>query len=320
MQTTDAPAGSIESVLDQMVAPEQLEEEVTEEEAPEAPEESEEQDVEEADEAEEDTDSEEEEPDEETDDDESEQPTDLYTVTVDGEEVQVSLDDLKRGYSGQQYVQKGMKEAAEARKRAEAASETLMTERQKVLQLYQSFMSGELVPPPKPPDESLLQTDPLGYHEQKIKYDHQLQDHQRTAQAFMEQAKAADQAMEEAKRAYAAEQGQMLKAIDPDWGVREKAEAKFSRITEGASKFFDLPAEEVRQVLDHRHIRVLEAAISHMEAQAKAPQVKEKVEKAKVLKAKAKPRNTSQTRKRRSQKERLKRTGDINDALDLLFQ
>ena len=41
----------------------------------------------------------------------------LYTVKVDGKEKQVSLDELTRGYSGQEYIQKGMAEMPKPEKR-----------------------------------------------------------------------------------------------------------------------------------------------------------------------------------------------------------
>ena len=39
--------------------------------------------------------------------------SETFVVKVDGEQVEVTLDDLKRDYSGQAYIQKGMREAAE---------------------------------------------------------------------------------------------------------------------------------------------------------------------------------------------------------------
>jgi len=44
-----------------------------------------------------------------------EEPT-MFTVKVDGEEREVDLEELTRGYSGQKYIQKGMAENAETKK------------------------------------------------------------------------------------------------------------------------------------------------------------------------------------------------------------
>ena len=45
------------------------------------------------------------------------QTEELYTVKVDGSEQEVTLEDLKRSYSGQAYIQKGMQETADSQKR-----------------------------------------------------------------------------------------------------------------------------------------------------------------------------------------------------------
>ena len=59
------------------------------------------------------------------DEDEAEEAEDagqqeLYTVKVDGEEREVTLEDLKRSYSGQAYISKGMNEAAQQKKEDKA--------------------------------------------------------------------------------------------------------------------------------------------------------------------------------------------------------
>ena len=58
-------------------------------------------------------------------------------VKIDGNEVEVTLDELRQGYSGQKYVQKGMQEAATQRKEAEQVYESLLNERKQMAQLFQ---------------------------------------------------------------------------------------------------------------------------------------------------------------------------------------
>ena len=57
-----------------------------------------------------------------TEDIEEEEPTvqqELYQVKIDGEDREVTLDELKRGYSGQKYIQKGMSDVASQKKQFE---------------------------------------------------------------------------------------------------------------------------------------------------------------------------------------------------------
>ena len=82
---------------------------------------------------------EEDESDEETDNSEDDEDTEnavqegqKFTVKVDGQEVAVTLDELKQGYSGQKYVQRGMQEAAMQRKQAEEVYNALLNERQHI--------------------------------------------------------------------------------------------------------------------------------------------------------------------------------------------
>jgi hypothetical protein len=326
--TTNA-AGSIESALEQVMRPEQAEESVTEEAAPEeeqeqeqeeAPESDEDQDVE--DDESEDTDESEpeEESDEDTDED-SDGPTDLYTVKVDGEEVKVSLDDLKRGYAGQQYIQKGMKQAAEATKEAQRHAQTLNEERAKVYELSQALMTGQLRPPPQEPDPNLLNTDPLAYHQQRLQYDEDVKNFQQSAQQFKQLQEQNAKAQEDATRAYAQEQGRMLTAIDPEWADGERARAKFDRLTKGGVEHYGYAEEEVKQVLDHRAILVLQDALAYREMKSKGlPQAEEKLAKAKQARGSAKPRRTSKSRQMQAKRERLKKTGSVEDALDLMFK
>jgi len=65
-----------------------------------------------------------------------EEPT-YFTVKVDGEERQVDLDELTRGYSGQKYIQKGMAENAETKKQLDQQAQQFAQQGQMLQQ--QSF-------------------------------------------------------------------------------------------------------------------------------------------------------------------------------------
>ena len=110
--------------------------------------------------------------DESYDDDSSEEPQ-LFSVKVDGKELEVDLDELKRGYSGQQYIQQQMNKVADSRKEAEAIYGQLAQERQQRQQRLQLLTDGTLSAPPVAPDEALFNTDPIAYMEAKLAYDKQ---------------------------------------------------------------------------------------------------------------------------------------------------
>ena len=162
METTDELKfdGSIESAVDLLVQNEEPEQE----EAPVA-EVSEEPEEEAEEEVTEQPDTEEEDQEEPED---AEQPN-TFTVKIDGTEVEVTLDELQRGYSGQKYIQKGMQEVADLRKKAETANATLASAGEAVLALYQQMQAPGFAQPPTPPDETLIESDPIGYTQDKAR-------------------------------------------------------------------------------------------------------------------------------------------------------
>jgi len=79
-----------------------------------------------------------------TEDVEELEPTatpETYMVKVDGQEQEVTLDELKRGYSGQKYIQKGMTEVAENRKNFDKLQNEVSQERQLLQQMLEQLVS-----------------------------------------------------------------------------------------------------------------------------------------------------------------------------------
>ena len=194
-QTTEKVAldGSIESAVSAMIAPESVENEETDTNEVAEPEETndtEEANAESEDDSEEsedsDDDDEDDAEDEEEDADEANKTEPVYTIKVDGTEKQVTLSELKRGYSGQQFVQKGMQEAAAQRKQAEEVYAALLNERQQISQLYQQIQGGQIATPPKAPTRELFDSDPIGYMEAKLNYDEQVAQYQQQQAQFQQ--------------------------------------------------------------------------------------------------------------------------------------
>ena len=150
--------GTIESAVSSLLAPEETTEEIIEE-SQETEEISDEAEV--IDEVETEEEITEEEAEEieasESEDDEthledaSPVEPERYSVKVDGQETQVTLEDLKQGYSGQKYVQQGMQDVAAQKKEAEAVYTALNNERQQMAELYQQLQNGGFAPEPIKP-------------------------------------------------------------------------------------------------------------------------------------------------------------------------
>lgn len=335
METTESNTGpmDIESAVDLMVQPEETTEEVeeveeAEEEQPiedsydDADDDDEDAEVEDvnAEEVEEVDDEADDEDYEDTEeDDESEDPAeDVHTVKVDGEEKQVTLEELKRSYSGQQYIQKGMQQAAEVKKKAEEAYYALMRERENVQTLVQQAQSGMNLSPPVEPDSTQFENDPLGYMEAKIQYDNQVKEYNANAAQFQEVLNRQTEAEQIARAEYARQEANKLVEIIPELADAGKASAFKDKIMKAASHYGYTP-EEIAGISSSRDFIVLRDAMRWQELQAGKETVKKKVKKAPPIKAGAKKVRTNNDRQRQAQ-EKLKRSGSIEDALAMIVQ
>lgn len=323
----DTTGLSVEQAADSLLAP--VTKEPEEVETDEAPDLEEQTDPEETEADEDDTDEDDgedteiEEGDEEDEDDEDdaedEELPDRYTVKVDGEEVEVTLDDLKSDYSGRAYIQKGMQEAAAQKKDAQYMAETLQREREQVLQLAQQLQRGGLQPPQEP-NPDLIQGDPIAYMEQEAQYRRQLHQYQ----GQMQQLQASSQAQAEANRKahmdYLQEQAKMVSQFIPEFSDAEKGqEVRGKLVKTGVDYGFS--DDEVKGISDARMVRVLNDARKYRELQASKSTAGKKVQNARPkLKAGSKPKVDTARQARKQQRERLRKTGSVEDAVSLLLE
>lgn len=317
METTDELKfdGTIESAVDLLVQNEEPEqEEAPVAEVSEEPEkESEEEVAEQPDTEEEDHDPEEEEV--------AEQPN-TFTVKVDGTEVEVTLDELQRGYSGQKYIQKGMQEVADLRKKAETANATLASAGEAVLALYQQMQTPGFAQPPTPPDESLIESDPIGYTQDKARYDTAMEKYQKDMSQVQYTLAYQQKAQQQAQQAYLEREMETLRQVMPEFADPEKATKTRDSMLRMGTEIYGYQPEEISAVMDHRAIRVLNDAIKYQEimrGKDKAVEKATKGPKSKVVKAGSKKTasNRNDTRQARS---KLKRSGSIQDAMSLILE
>jgi hypothetical protein len=329
-QTTEKVAldGSIESAVSAMIAPESVENEETDTNEVAEPEET--NDTEEAnagseDDSEEsedsDDDDEDDAEDEEEDADEANKTEPVYTIKVDGTEKQVTLSELKRGYSGQQFVQKGMQEAAAQRKQAEEVYAALLNERQQISQLYQQIQGGQIATPPKAPTRELFDSDPIGYMEAKLNYDEQVAQYQQQQAQFQQLSAQQSQAQQVARQAYLQQEVENLKSVIPELANPAHA-GKFKDQILQAGAAYGYTADEISQVVESRALHVLRDAMKYREIMSGKKKADEKAQSArpKTTPIKAGSKKLVKSNKDVLQKKtNLKRSGSIEDALSLMF-
>ena len=315
MQTTDTIEAAVESLL--APAKDEPKAEVAVEDEPEEQLEADDEDAAEY------SEDEGEEPDLTDDEDEESEETDvpktpsLYAVKVDGEEKQVTLEELKRDYSGQAYIQKGMQEAAVTRKEAESIFQTLQTERQQFLATLENIQQQGVMRAPQAPDIRLMDTDPIGYMQQKAHYDNNVQDYQSQQRQLYDQAQRHNALQEQARKEELQQQTRRLIEAIPEFGDPEKAPVLQNKLLQFASKY-GLSAEEVASTVDARLVQVLYDAYKYNRLSAVKDKAKKPEPPRNVKPMARKPAPEKIVRDR--QMKVAKRSGKPEAFIDLLFR
>jgi hypothetical protein len=156
------------------------------------------------------------EPDEVTEAVEVEAPQ-KYTVKVDGTETEVTLDDLKRSFSGQAYIQKGMAEAAETRKRAAEMFQTLQAQQEQFLAVVQTVQQQGFKAPPQEPDMAMMDKDPIGYMQADARYRKEMAEYQTQQQQLQHITAQRTALQQQAQAEFVREQSRLLAEKIPEF-------------------------------------------------------------------------------------------------------
>ena len=250
----------------------------------------------------------------------SQQEPERYSVKVNGQEEQVSLDDLKQGYSGQKYVQQGMQDVAAQKKEAEAVYTALNNERQQMAELYQQLQNGGFSPEPIKPTKEDFDADPIGYMQKNLEYEEQKANHDRQMAQLQQASQQNSVAQQNAKQAYLQEQMQILQKEIPDFADTTKASKLREQLVSTGKSQYGYTTEEISQISDYRAIKVLHDAMKYQDIISGKSKAKVKTQSANsVIKPGAKKMATPNAKIRSRQKAKLKDSGSIDDALNLIL-
>lgn len=250
---------------------------------------------------------------------EAEQPQ-FITVKSDGTEKQVTLDQLKQSYAGQDYIQRRMQEVAHMEKQFQAQTQQLAQREQQLVQLEQQVQQFGMTPP-EPPSKELFDEDPIRYMQQKMEYDEAVgQFNQRASQ--MQQLRAQQQAQTQAQEnAFKQEQAKILAERLPDIVHPEKGDRlKSDLFNVGVSYGFS--EQEMANVTDARYILALNDALKWRRLQQKKTKAAKGTESTTpVVKAGAKRRaSEGEAAAKKKQQQRLQKSGRIEDAINLMLK
>ena len=329
LQPPQAPDGSIIEAQEALLSLLDPEEEKPQTEEAQPTEEEESQPLEEDESFEEESEEEvEEESEEESEETEGEEEEELYAVTVNGEEVGVSLDELLSGYSRQSDYTRKTQEIANDRKEMESLQQQYNSEIAQIQQERQQYMDaltnvmqgsmGELEKFANVDWNALRENDPIEYVTTREQY----REAQEKIQGLQnEQARAAQTQQAQMQKAQQemlqVEKGKLVEAL-PDWGVPDK-QKEIATGLQSYAKEQGFTADELNSLIDHRSILVLLKAQKYDQLQKSNVKSKKLKNKPKVIRA-GTGTNTAKSdkSKRTAQMKRLRGTGHIDDASTLL--
>ena len=249
--------------------------------------------------------------DEETE--EEEKPTEVYTVKVDGKEIDVTLDELQKGYSRTQDYTRKTQQIAETRKAVEAEASAIRAEREQYAQLL-GALKQQLESTEAPVDmDRLYNEDPIEWVRQS-EVMRQKQDKLAAIQSEQQRLSqlTAQQRAQEMQAHLATQQEALIQAV-PEWKDSKKAKAEKALLIEFGQKI-GFSEEELKNVYDHRAVIALRKAALYDQMMSKRGQIKPVVNNGpRPAKPSAAGRVSTTTESTRA-KQRLAKSGRVNDA------
>ncbi|EFK96690.1 conserved hypothetical protein [sediment metagenome] len=242
-----------------------------------------------------------------------------YKVKVDGEEVEVPLDELLKGYSRTSDYTRKTQQIAEQRKAAEAEAEAARVEREQYKQGLEALKS-QIMSVAEPDWDRLMAEDPIEFVKQKELFRDRKE---KLAALQAEQYRVSQRdAAEQQKRLaqIVSEEQAKLVTLIPEWSDSTKAKAEKEKIVEyGLSIGFS--QEELNSLYDSRAVLALRQGMLYRDMVANAKVKKENVKVSPTAKpGTLKP--NSQARTAAEAKERLRASGkekDFADAFKTMF-
>lgn len=255
---------------------------------------------------------------EEADSEEAESPepeeAPVYTVKVDGQEIEVPLDELLKGYSRMQDYTRKTQKLAEERNAVTAEVEQARAERERYATVIAAMQQQLEASAPAEPDwDKLRAEDPIEFG---IRWaENQRREQQRNALRAEQQRLAEIQQYERAqqfKETLEAQQKALFEAI-PEWADPQKAKAEKQALLEfGRNNGFS--DAELNNVVDHRAVIMLRKAMLYDNLMSKRVDLKPAKSTAPVLKpgaASTVPKAVSDVTRA---KQRLAKSGTLQDA------
>lgn len=248
---------------------------------------------------------------EDEDDSGDAEPGQTYTVRVNGEDVEVSLDELLTGYSRtQDYTRKTMA-LADQRKSLESELNQIRQERQQLAQVLSQIDVQDQEQEPN--WDQLYQQDPIEWVRQRELW----REKQERKRALVEERQRLLQAQESDKQRiiseFVGQEAKRLVEVIPTWRDEKVAKAEKAQVADYA-RDLGFTDQEIAQFYDSRAVAALYKAMKYDQLQSGKPKAKAKV--APVAKAGTAQSQPKQRDAYKKAQQRLAKSGNVRDAAD----
>jgi hypothetical protein len=250
----------------------------------------------------------------------------LYKLTINGQETEVTLDELKKGYSRQSdYTRKTEKLSQDRKSVEEKNSEyTRLNEEAKIkrdqYEKQLQVLSEQLrATEPQVDMERLYQEDPAEFVKQKAEQDRRKE---LQAAAQQEQDRIRQEKQQESEKVYSQyldNERKLLAEKLPIYGDKDKGPEFVKNLTNYA-KSIGYTDQEIAMLVDHRAVMMLANAYRYDKLK-KANLNNKKVTKVSKVVSSSSPKvqdDSDNAKRMKSKKATLKRTGKVNDAVSVL--
>ena len=249
---------------------------------------------------------------------ESTEKDSLHTVKINGKEENWTLDQLKQSAAGQGYINQRMQEVAKLEKAYKEQTAALAQQQQQQLEFFQKAQQTGFSEP-TPPSKELFNNDPIAYMEAKLSYDEAKAEHDAKVQQFQQMQKQQEQQQQQQLQAFTQQQAKLLAEKLPDIADPKKGEVIKKGLME-VGQHYGWTQQELESVRDYRYILVLYDAMRFrklLEKRGKATSQKQSI--APVKAGAKKTPNVGKAKARKQKQDRLRKTGSIDDAVDLIL-
>jgi hypothetical protein len=242
-------------------------------------------------------------------------------VKVDGVEQEITLGEALKGYSRTSDYTRKTQELASQRKAAEEFVQGLRADREKyAYQLTELERALKDAEPQEPNWVELQKESPemfaaewARWSQYKDRMNQLKQERERAEQVVLKDREATVAQQVAAAR-------EKLVELIPEWKDQAKAKAEKAKMVSAATEDYGFTEAELRSVIDPRMMQLLRDATLYRELQKKKPTIEGRISKVKTVTPG--PSGASRVTKGKAQlaKERLAKSGSIDDFADLLVQ